>query len=669
MLWRGMRTSAGSADTDRGGRARLACWGCAALVVAAGLLAGPGSSAARAAPGVEQELVDRYAPILRLRKQEDPPCNTTEEQYQPSPVDTVLGNPRVQLVLVRNRKKRVIKSAPTAADIADLDSDYYLNLPGDPVESECVYARDFAGLKRAGKAPAVTYARIAGEPGVRGLVVQYWFFYYFNQFNDLHEGDWEGMQVAFHASTPAEALARGPYEIVLFQHAGGETADWGDDNKLERQGTHPIVYPAAGSHATFYDDGIFLETGSGGSGLGCDNTTEPLRTLRPRPVLVPTNPSRRDPFPWLTYNGHWGQRDRGFNNGPTGPNTKTVWREPFTWMDGARLASPTLPSGGFLGPAATQAFCGAVAAVSTFINVQSRSPTGVLLILAIAGVLLLLPVVLTRWSPIDLTRLRQPRRFGQLIRSARQLYGQHWRTFVAIGLCAPPAIATIEGLQALYTHAVGQRNVNPEFSIGGAHLEFSFTVAGTLQPLVLTLIGAATVAAVAAIDRSQRAGFVEAWRVTFSRFWRLVLARLFVTLALLAMVFTIIGIPFAIWKFVEWQLVQQEIVFEDKSIREAMRGSSRLVRHHWLRTLLIAGFLSVLNAAVGPVLGFFLIFANFSLVAVDLVSSLVYALLIPYVAIARTLLYFDLALRRAEREAASPHRRRWLRSRPSPQVG
>ena len=658
-----------SADLYRRSPTRLASWACAVLVVATALLAGPAPPAARAAPDVSQELVDRYAPILRLRRQEHPPCDTTEEQYQPTSIDTVLGNPRVQLVFVHKRTKRVIKSAPAAADIADLSPDNYLNLPGDPVESECVYARDFAMLKREGRAHAVTYARIAGESGVRGLVVQYWFFYYFNQFNDLHEGDWEGMQIAFHATTPAEALARGPYEIVLFQHAGGETADWDDDNKLERQGTHPIVYPAAGSHATFYDDATFLETGSGGSGLGCDNTTEPLRTLRPRPVLVPTNPSRRDPFPWLTYVGHWGQKDRGFNNGPTGPNTKTVWREPFTWMDGARLASPTLPSGGLLGPAGARAFCGAVAAVSTFINIQSRSPTGVLLILAIVAVLLLLPVVLTRWSPVDLTRLRQPRRFGQLIRSARQLYGRHWRTFVAIGLCAPLATAAIEGVQAIYTQAAGQRNFNPEFSIGGAHLEFSFTIAGTLQPLALTVIAAAVVAAVAAIDRGQRGGFVEAWTVTFGRFWRLVLARVFVTVVLFGLFITIIGIPFAIWKFVEWQLVQQEIVFEDKSIREAMRGSSRLVRHHWLRTLLIAGFLSVLNAAVGPVLGFFLIFANFSLVAVDLVSALVYALLVPYVAIARTLLYFDLAARRAKREAASPQRRRWFRSRPSPQVG
>ena len=47
--------------------------------------------------------------------------------------------------------------------------------------------------------------------GRAGLVVQYWFFYYFNQFNDLHEGDWEGMQIAFDANSAREALAEGPY--------------------------------------------------------------------------------------------------------------------------------------------------------------------------------------------------------------------------------------------------------------------------------------------------------------------------------------------------------------------------------------------------------------------------------------------------------------------------
>ena len=109
----------------------------------------------------------------------------------------------------------------------------------------CSYAKDFQALRNDGQAPAATYAHIATEPGFTGLVVQYWFFYYFNQFNDVHEGDWEGMQISFDADTPAAALAQGPSQIALFQHAGGERADW-DDAKVQKDGTHPVVYPAAG---------------------------------------------------------------------------------------------------------------------------------------------------------------------------------------------------------------------------------------------------------------------------------------------------------------------------------------------------------------------------------------------------------------------------------------
>jgi len=638
-----------------------------ALVGAQALL--PAESAG-AAFSPEQRLVAAYAPIVVLRKQDDPPCDTAEEQYQPTSVETVLGNPRVQLIHVTKGHKRVIKNAPTARDIAGLDDDYYLNLPGDPVESECVYAKSFAALKKAGKAPAVTYARIATEPGEPGLVVQYWFFWYFNQFNDLHEGDWEGMQIAFDASTPDQALTRGPSEVVLFQHAGGETADW-DDEKLKKQGTHPIVHPAAGSHATFYGEGVYLQTGEGGAGLGCDNTTKPVRRLALRPVLVPTNPTKNGPFPWLTYEGHWGQKEPGYNNGPAGPNTKVVWKEPFTWMDGARLASPTLPAGGFLGPPATQAFCGAVATVSEFINAETRSPLGVLLVIGIILLLILLPLVVTRWRPVDLARLREPRAFGQIVRAARQLYGRYWRTFVLIGLCSIPIIAAIEGVQALYTALAGQRSISPSVTIGGAKLNWSLTISGTLRPLGFAIVTATAIAAMRLLDLGERPGFTAAWRLTLSRFWRLIFARFLATAAVILLAATVIGLPFAIWKYFEWQLIQQEIVFEDKSIREAFRGSSRLVRGHWWHTVGVTGFLSLLTVIAGPILGFVLIFAGLSLVSVDLFSSVVYALLLPYEAIGRTLLYFDLGARHEAAERAGTARRRglrrWFRPRPSPQ--
>ena len=148
----------------------------------------------------------------------------------------MLGNPRVKLVHHVDGRDVVVRTAPTAADIAGLNEDYYLDLPGDPLSRRCAYAKDYADLKANGRAPATTYAHIARETGHSGLVVQYFFFYYFNQFNDVHEGDWEGMQIAFDADTPAQALADGPSEIALFQHGGGERADW-DAAKVQKENT------------------------------------------------------------------------------------------------------------------------------------------------------------------------------------------------------------------------------------------------------------------------------------------------------------------------------------------------------------------------------------------------------------------------------------------------
>ncbi len=94
------------------------------------------------------------------------------------------------------------------------------------------------------------------------------------------------------------------------------------------------------------------------------------------------------------------------------------------------------------------------------------------------------------------------------------------------------------------------------------------------------------------------------------------------------------------------------------------------VRGHWWRTVLVTGFLFVLGVVTGPVLGFFLIFANLSAVLVNLIGSVVFALLIPYIAIGRTLLYLDLGAREAEAEApGAPKRRRIRLPRPRPATG
>jgi hypothetical protein len=648
-------------------------WLAALLVLTASASLPLTASAGAASTPEEDQLVEAYAPHLMLREQTDKDgnCNTREEQYNPpTTVDTVLGNRTVKLVHYVGGQDLTIKTGPTAADIAGLGDDYYLDLPGDPLDVQCPkvgsYATDFKALRDAGRAPAVTYAHIATEPGYTGLVVQYFFFYYFNQFNDVHEGDWEGMQISFDADTPAEALAKGPSQIALFQHAGGERANWGD-TKVQKDGTHPIVYPAAGSHATFYDDAIYIQNGSHGSGVGCDNTSGPHIESNPRPVIVPTAAAPGSEFQWLSFLGHWGQREKGFNNGPQGPTTKKQWLRPFTWMSGVRQDSPRLPGGAILGPAASTAFCGAIEGVSEFINLEAKSTIGAIGLGIALLLLIVVPPMFTRWRPVDISTLRHEWPVGQLLRGARQLYGRHWRTMLAIAFSGFVILAAIQGLQYLFTQLAGSGDIR--IHPLGLTLEFNGSIGEIAYPIGSALVSGAVVAFVHQREEGKAAGVRDDYREIWSKLWRVVGAQLLVWLFLALMFFTVIGLPFAIYFYVAWQFVQQEILLENRSIRESLRGSHARVRHHWLRTVVVTAILALIGVVIGPVLGFFLIFLNLSAVLVNLIGSVVYALVFPYVALGRTLLYLDLCTREAEAEAAGGQKRRRLRLRPRPATG
>src|SRR4051794_2177469 len=626
------------------------------------------ASAGAATSPEQQQLVAAYAPHLMLREQTaDDNCHTREEQYNPpTTVDVVLGNPAVKLVHYTGGEDVPVKNAPTAADIDGLGDDYYLDLPGDPLDVKCPdrgsYAKDFQALRNDGKAPAVTYAHIATEPGYTGLVVQYWFFYYFNQFNDVHEGHWEGMQIAFDADTPAQALAQGPSEVALFQHAGGERADW-DDAKVQKDGTHPIVYPAAGSHATFYDNAIYIQNGSHGSGVGCDDTQSPNVPSDPRPVIIPTAAAAGSEFQWLTFLGHWGQREKGFNNGPQGPTTKKQWLRPFTWMDGIRQSSPRLPGGAILGPAASTAFCGAIEGISEFINLEAKSTLGAIGLGLVLLLLIVVPPLFTRWRPVDLSTLRHEWTVGQLLRGARQLYGRHWRTMLAIALTGFLILAAIQGAQYVFTQLAGSGDIR--LHPFGLTLEFNGSIGELAYPIGSALVSGAVVAFVHQREQGKGAGVREDYREIWGKLWRVVGAQLLVWFLLALMFFTVIGIPFALYFYVAWQFVQQEILFEDRSIRESLRGSHARVRGHWLRTVVVTAILALIGVVIGPVLGFFLIFLNLTAVLVNVIGSVVYALVFPYVALGRTLLYLDLCSREEAETAAGLPRRHWF-SRPRP---
>jgi len=631
------------------------------------LLALYGASGALAVETVEEEaaaaakLANKFAPITMLREQQDPPCDTDEEQYQPTSVDTVLGNPSVTLQeFVPGEGLVDIKRAPSAEDVAGLDANHYLNLRGEALGETCVYSKDFRKLVAEGKAPAITYAHIAREGDHGGFVLQYWFFWYFNQFNDLHEGDWEGMQISFQSEGPAAALEgeEEPDEIILFQHAGGERADW-DDAKVQKEGTRPIVYPAAGSHATFYDSAVYVENGQEGSGLGCDNTSEPVRELPLKPILLPNSVPSSGPFVWLSYGGRWGEKEKGYNNGPTGPQTKTVWREPFAWMADQRSTSPRLPGGSIVGPQVTGAFCGVVETASELINLDAKSRPAAIATILVVLLVIALFIGFTKWGPIDLAQLRGRRSFGQIVRTARQLYGRHWRVFVPIALAA---IVIVGGTNWIADQLAGGGGLDDAAGRTGLNLALGDLIRTLALPAAQALVAACVVFFIRLEVEGEASGLRPAVRGVRGRFWRVVGAQLLASLGIFALFLTIVGIPFAINKLVSWRFVQQEVIFTDKRFRDAFHGSSDLVRGRWWHSLRVVVFLFVLSIALGPIVSFALIFTTLPLLWTNLLGALVFSLMIPYVALGDTLLYFDLQAR-AETEGIKP-RRSWKVWRP-----
>ena len=102
-------------------------------------------------------------------------------------------------------------------------------------------------------------------------------------------------------------------------------------------------------------------------------------------------------------------------------------------------------------------------------------------------------------------------------------------------------------------------------------------------------------------------------------------------------------------------------------MRDAFSGSHAIVRGHWLRTVAMIGLLHAAGARRRTSIGIILIFLNFSPTLVNLIGSVVYGLLIPYVAIGRTLLYFDLEAREAK--VPEGRWRRWLGGTRPAEVG
>jgi hypothetical protein len=457
------------------------------------------------------------------------------------------------------------------------------------------------------------------------------------------------IQIIFDAASAAEALAVEPSSVAFAQHEGSETAAW-DDPKLRKDGTHPVVYPSEGSHAAYYDQANWFGK-SAAAGFGCDDTSVgpdvPGLLWEPDILVLPDDP---DPeFAWLAYEGRWGQQAPSFNNGPTGPNMKRQWTEPIAWQleegrDGA-VPIPPVP-----GPAVS-AFCTLTTEGSLLFVALLDQP---LLVGGLLVAVIVIVVALVRgtvWRGADASTYDRERRSGRILAASFGIYGRRFAVFAGLGLVFLAGTA----LTALVRGALlGATETGDLTDTQGATDPVPSAVARVLSlaiqgPIVIIVVAAA-IAVVAQPPGS--VGFVAAMRASVAPpRTAVVLAGTYLLITVLAA--SVLLLPVALWLAARWAAAGPAAMCEHGGIRGSLRRSAELTHQRRLRTLALTGLLLLVALGTGPFLGaLLLLLTNWSFTLLNVVVTVTYAVLLPWLGIALTLQFYDL---RAEqrRDAAA----------------
>jgi hypothetical protein len=293
-------------------------------------------------PGPDDEyaiqLAKKFCPAIYLDGEAD-----DTENYDPDPVQLM-----VDQSLLRDLDNPDFSQKPSVSDLQKWVQDfYYLDLMNlNPKKnSDNDYKAAYDNVK-ANYSPTV-YARV--KEGTDYTVIQYWLFYYFNDWRNYHEGDWELVQLNFPGHTVKDLLddEETPVLAAYSQHQFGQKMDWNEmlANSLLQGETHPIVYVAHGSHANYFAPGQFW------SGLDFDTTgITSWRVIEPDQMdVVLLHESGNQVTEWLDFQGYWGEYV-GFSisvlgltfqqHGPFGPQWSDDgkpgdrWEQPVAWATG-----------------------------------------------------------------------------------------------------------------------------------------------------------------------------------------------------------------------------------------------------------------------------------------------------------------------------------------------
>lgn len=292
-------------------------------------VAGHAPAADAASASVFRRALYRHVPVLRFDSGEDffpvrvqaVTDNIGNKLVRGNEANTTIAareNNEGELTIRYLRKRRQPDSYPNGDDIRDSDR---LDERGSEVSEYLADARDF---QRHASYRDYIYGRIVpireGDR-VTGAWLQYWFFYYYNDFPRVttgdHEGDWELIQVR------VDAEGR-PSAAVYANHGNGSKCAWA---KMRPRGARPVVYVALGSHASYFGPGRH------GNDFDVDGG-------QPRRVRKLIRVSGARPH-WINWPGSWGN-SRGVAGeflSPRGPKFQgEAWDDPEAFWRSAAEA-------------------------------------------------------------------------------------------------------------------------------------------------------------------------------------------------------------------------------------------------------------------------------------------------------------------------------------------
>jgi hypothetical protein len=218
--------------------------------------------------------------------------------------------------------------------------------------------------------------------------------------------------------------------------------------------------------------------------------------------------------------------------------------------------------------------------------------------------------------------------------------------FVGIGLLFVPLSVVVTFVQAIFLRVSNVVGIPTEAESDSVVALFVLAAGTALTLLGLSLVQAATARALVEVDQGREIGPIQAYRLAFDSIRPLLRALVIAVFVVSLLATFIFLVPIAIWLAVRWALIVPAVELEKLSAIGSLRRSGRLVRHAWLKvaTLIIVG--GGLALAAGPVIGALLIFVtSIPLSFINVIAGLVYAVTMPFVAIATTYVYFDTRVR------------------------